>query len=264
MEQTHFTDDSALVSEYSIMQDENLFPHRNRAQFAMLPFISDKVRQSDKKRFINVFEAGFGSGFTTKLLLGVDPRICVTAVDYSEEMFKQGIVTLEQLASQNGGKVETHNNVAFYSDKGQKRVEYLHMGLEESLDQVFNKPRFDGFASGYCLHSFTPEQRENIFRGISRILVPGGFYANGDRYAYDDEQEHQKALQENNKGYEVLLEAGLPHLYKEWIEHSAQDDTHRFTHAEQQRLLETNGFTKGKMIFRDCLAATFVAQKLDR
>lgn len=256
MTQTNFTD--KLLENYEIIHE--LWKNGTDSQAAMISFISDIIKQNNKKHF-NILEAGFGDGYTTKLLLGTSPNVSVTAVDDNAKMFEKGIVTLEQIAAQNGGKVATGKKRAMlYTPEGSLRAEYLHMGVEESFEH-FTSASFDGFASGWCLHSCTLEQRERIFKGLSKVVAPGGFYANADRYGHDDEQEHQIALEQQLENYRKLIDAGLPQMYKEWIAHSAQDETHRFTPSEQQKLLTANGFNKGKNIFRDGLAATFVSQK---
>jgi len=132
--------------------------------------------------------------------------------------------------------------------------------IEDGLKQ-FAPDYFDGLASGYMLHNFTPAERAAVFPYIARVIKSGGFYINVDKYAVDDTERHKRDYSATIALLDRLEENGYPQIKLEWIDHYEKDDLIKFTHAEQQKLLTDNGFMPGIVIFKERIDETFVAYK---
>jgi tRNA (cmo5U34)-methyltransferase len=206
---------------------------------------------------VTVLEAGPGTGITTLELLKADSKVKVVAVDNEEKM-------LEAVK----GRFEKNDEI-------KNRVEFVMADILTYLETLPDA-KFDAFASVYTLHNFNPEFRNKVIVQIARILKSGGIFINGDKYAEDDIELHDKDLRGEIANYEKFVSVAekaeqegdfekakhFRDLKKEWTDHMWQDDKVKITVNEQEEMLNDLGFSEIKWGKRDDLVSTISAIKV--
>lgn len=218
-------------------------PHRQEMQELIGSFIKNEFRDKDIKQ-IKVLEIGCGTGFTTKIILESDTRIEVFAVDNELKM-------LEQAES---------NLAPFIADD---KIELIHEDGLEFLEKQ-NSNSYDVFASSETIHNFDKEYRQKILEELYRVLKPTGIFINADKYALDDESQHEESLNWQLQEFQnKLTPLGRQDLLKEWTQHYLEDDKPEKIIKESKAIdiMKSMGFKEINIIFRKKMEAVLIARK---
>ncbi len=190
----------------------------------------------------NVLELGGGTGITTLSLLSAADNIKVLSVDSEPEM-------------QNQAK----RNLADWVGRGR-----LSFSGDDALTALRALPdaSVDAMASAYTLHNFPGEYRRLALLEIFRVLRPGGYFINGDRYALDDVVAHTRNTQHEIANYfRVLTELQRLDLLEHWIIHLFNDESehHIMREAVARAQMAAAGFTQIACCHRQGVNALFTA-----
>lgn len=218
-------------------------PHREKFQ--------SKIQEEIKRRFkdstlneISILEIGCGVGRTTRNILEADERIKVMAVDNEPIVLSQARLSLEEFIRDCRVKLATCDALEF---------------LEEQKASSFS-----AFASAQTLHNFRRKYRERVITEIYRVLEPEGLFINADKYALDDETEHQKSLDWQLKKFEEsYTKIDRPDLAAEWTKHYLEDNKPGIImkESESKKAMERVGFKDIETVFREQMDAVMVAKK---
>ncbi|MGY6277798.1 methyltransferase domain-containing protein [Methylomonas sp. MgM2] len=150
-------------------------------------------------------ELGGGTGITTLSILSACEDVTVLSVDNEPTMQKQAEQSLRDWVER--------GRLSFSADDALAALRGL---ADESVNIV---------ASAYTLHNFEQAYRKRVVGEIYRVLVPGGRFINGDRYALDDVQLHTRNTQQEVAGYfEVLKRMDRLDLLEQWVLHVIGDE----------------------------------------
>jgi ubiquinone/menaquinone biosynthesis C-methylase UbiE len=188
-------------------------------------------RQSAEPAY--VVELGSGTGITTLSILSADDRVKVLSVDNEPTMQKQAKQNLQEWAD--AGRLEF--------DGGDALSALLSMA-PDSIDLI---------ASAYTLHNFEAGYRKQVLQEIYRILKPGGWFINGDRYALDDVSAHTRSTQKEVGGYfKALISLNRLDVLEHWIIHLLSDESENHIMRETVALkqLAESGFKQIKLTNR--------------
>ena len=228
-------------------EEYNLFklacPHFEELENTLGKIIKEQFQDKNNSE-IKVLEIGCGPGFTTLILLDSDERTKIIAVDNESVMIKQAKEILKE-----------------YVDNSRVQL------IEEDALEFFKKQSsnsFDVFASGFTLHNFPNDFREEVLKEIYRILKPESIFVNADKYALDNESEHKQSLKWQLQQFkEKYSEINRPDLIEEWTSHYLEDDKPEVIMKESEAMESMNkiGFKKIKIVFREQMDAVLVAEK---
>ncbi|MDD1621082.1 MAG: class I SAM-dependent methyltransferase [Methylococcaceae bacterium] len=174
---------------------------------------------------VGVVELGGGTGITTLSILSSDDRLSVLSVDNEP--------TMQNQAKQNLRHWLDAGRLVFCGDDALTALRSL---ASESVDIL---------ASAYTLHNFERDYRKQVIGEMFRVLKPGGWFVNGDRYALDDISAHTRGTQQEVKGYfKVLTGINRIDLLEHWIIHLFNDESenHIMREATALQQLAEAGF----------------------
>jgi len=194
---------------------------------------------------VSVLEIGCGPGPTSAAVLEADPRMSLACVENERVMVDQATEYLSP-----------------YIQAG--RVRLIHADALEYL-KACDSSSFDALVSGWTLHNFLVEYRQDVHNEIYRILRPGGLFINGDKYACDDAAKHALSLEWSlNRFYEVYTPAGHIALRDGWIIHMIEDNQPGVIMYEGAATtdLKRVGFSEVRTVWREQMEAVIIAQKL--
>ncbi len=155
---------------------------------------------------VRVVELGGGTGITTLSILSADDRLSVLSVDNEPTM-------------QNQAK----QNLQYWLDAG--RLTFCGDDALTALSSLATES-VDILASAYTLHNFERDYRKQVIGEMFRVLRPGGWFVNGDRYALDDISAHTRGTQQEVAGYfKVLTGINRIDLLEHWIIHLFNDES---------------------------------------
>lgn len=195
--------------------------------------MSEKVAQSvnayrleqREPRALTAFEIGTGTGITTQFILDALGEGSLTSVDNAPAMMIQAEAHLQEpLAS---GRLRLQRDDALHA---------LIALPTESMDLVL---------SAYTVHNFLEGYRREVIKEIHRVLKPGGWFVNGDRYGVDDPAEHLKTIQDEVRGFFIAFrEINRLDLLEQWVIHLLSDESeeHRMRLTAQIDGLQSIGF----------------------
>jgi len=218
-------------------------PNREELQNTIGKIIKEEFHRNPVDE-IRVLEIGFGTGYTTKIILNSDDRIRIVGVDSEEEMFKQAKENLSKFIEN-------------------KRVEMIKADALEFLKKQ-DSDSSDVFASALTLHNFERDCREKVIKECHRVLKQGGLFINADKYALDDEAEHKKTLKWQLQQFkEKFAQINRPDLIQEWTNHYLEDEKPEtiMQQSESIKSMSKNGFKDVKIVFRKQMEAVLVARK---
>tara|TARA_Y100000310_G_C20656794_1_gene802393 strand:+ start:1570 stop:2283 length:714 start_codon:yes stop_codon:yes gene_type:complete len=203
--------------------------------------IAKRYNNSEQK-IIGALELGCGPGYTTSVILSADSRIRVKAVDNEPVMISQARTCLDDYVKE--GRVELVEQDALI---------YLQSLEDESVDV---------FASGFTLHNFNNEYRNQVLNEVYRIMKKGGLFVNADKYARDEEhnEDLQWQLQQFKEKYRAI---GRNDLEEEWVRHYLEDNNPEILMNEKESLngMQEMGFKEIRGVYRQHMEAVVVAAK---
>ncbi|WP_457619099.1 class I SAM-dependent methyltransferase [Lutibacter sp.] len=218
-------------------------PHFEELENTLGKIIKEQFQDKNNSE-IKVLEIGCGPGFTTLIILDSDKRTKVVAVDNEPVMIEQAKEILKEY---------TNNN----------RVQLTECGALEFLKKQSSNS-FDVFASGFTLHNFPNDFREQVLAEIHRVLKPEGIFVNADKYALDNESEHKQSLSWQLQQFkEKYSQINRPDLIKEWTNHYLEDNKPEVIMKESEAMKSMNkiGFKEIKIVFREQMEAVLFAKK---
>ncbi len=216
-------------------------PHYDELERVVGEVIAKRYSNSEQK-IIGALELGCGPGYTTSVILSADSRIRVKAVDNEPVMISQARTCLEDYVKE--GRVELVE---------QDALTYLQSLEDESVDV---------FASGFTLHNFDNEYRNQVLNEVYRIMKKGGLFVNADKYARDEEhnEDLQWQLQQFREKYDAI---GRPDLKEEWTKHYLEDEAPKVIMLEEEAIAEMKkiGFSSIDILLRKKMEAILSCQK---
>lgn len=166
--------------------------------------VGECCRQSTAS--VNLVELGGGTGITTLSILSANERVKVLSVDNEPTMQLQAKQHLQQWAE--AGRLKFCGDDALTA---------LLAMQSSSLDLI---------ASAYTLHNFEADYRKQVLSEIYRVLKPGGWFINGDRYALNDISAHTRSTQKEVEGYfKILTKIDRLDVLEHWVIHLFSDES---------------------------------------
>lgn len=218
-------------------------PHFEELENTLGKIIKEQFQDKNNSE-IKVLEIGCGPGFTTLIILNSDKRIKIVAVDNETVMIEQAKEILKEFV----------NN---------KRVQLVEADALEFLRKQ-SSDSFDVFASGFTLHNFPNDFREQVLKEIYRVLKPEGIFINADKYALNNESEHKQSLNWQLQQFkEKYSQINRPDLIDEWSSHYLEDDKPEVIMKESKAIKSMNKicFKNIKIVFRKQMEAVLFAEK---
>ena len=203
-----------------------------------------QFKAGDTRGEIRALEIGCGSGITTSYILSSREDIVLEAIDNEPGMIRQ--IT---------------ENLGFWRHEGRLRVlegaalEHLRTVPDNFLDLI---------ATGFTLHNFTSDYRNEVIREVFRCLRPGGLFVNADKYAVDDDERRFEELgAQLNRFFDTFIPLGKYELLNEWVVHNVADQAPERVMKEGESLegMAAAGFRKVKVLFRHGLEAVVKGEK---
>lgn len=185
-----------------------------------------------------VIDLGCGDGATSKPLLELLSKVKVVCVDIAPTMI-----------------TDAKKSLAFFSE----RVSYQVADALAYLQQQ-EAGTAEVIVSGWCLHNAPKEYRAQVFAEINRVLKPGGVFVSADKIALDDQEAHQRTLEQQINAFSIYQLTDHAHLQEEWTQHYLQDNLDRFTEAELHEYVQA-GFQELTMVERRCMDVVFMLKK---
>ncbi len=225
-----------LGEEYSLF--ESVYPHFNAFQEKIANELAQKC---DKKEWL-VLEIGCGPGPTSIRLLEANPKIKLICIDNEEKMISQAMQGLK---------------------KYKNRVEFVNSDALSFLKSS-EDTKFDAIVSGWTIHNFNDEYRNNVLKEILRVLKNKGVFINGDNYALDDLNKRYKefywSVRQLLKIYSKMKR--YDHCYK-WIMHIVEDEKEGVIMTEGKSIenMLSIGFNNPNIVWRKHMQAVLVASK---
>ncbi|MFM8859245.1 MAG: methyltransferase domain-containing protein [Methylocystis sp.] len=229
----------SLAAEYDLLR--LMCPN----SIKLAAMIGDKISHvfTDLKS-VKGFEIGCGTGICTHYILTYHTTLNLTSVAISSHMLVQAKDLLEkELAAGRLNLIE------------KDALAQLKLAPSQSLDFV---------ASNYAIHNFDISYRQEALNEILRILKPGGFFINGDRYAFDD-SPHQLEDTQNliREWFRLFKKIDRMDLLEDWIAHLMSDESPhilmRFNYSINQ--LKALGFIEVNVDFREGVDTLICAYK---
>jgi tRNA (cmo5U34)-methyltransferase len=204
--------------------------------------VAEFCRQTQEP--VRVMELGGGTGITTLSILSADRRLAVLSVDNEPTMQNQA-----------------RENLRHWVDAG--RLEFCGDDALTALKSLATDS-VDILASAYTLHNFERDYRKQVIGEMFRVLKPGGWFVNGDRYALDDISAHTRGTQQEIAGYfKALTGINRIDLLEHWIIHLFNDESenHIMREAIALRQLADAGFKQIELKQRMDVNALLTAVK---
>ena len=124
---------------------------------------------------------------------------------------------------------------------------------------------FDVFASGFTLHNFPKEFRDAVLKEIYKVLKPNWIFINADKYALDNEFEHNNSLKRQlNEFKNTYNEINRPDLIDERTSHYLEDNKPEVIMKETESVeeMKTIGYQDIVITFRKQMEAIIIAKKI--
>jgi len=189
-------------------------------------------------------EIGCGSGLSSRAFLDARDDLYLEAIDLAPTMLDQALHNLEEDITR--GRLVLHLTDA---------LSFLEQTPSDSLDLVL---------SNYAIHNFLDGYRTKVMKEIFRVMKPGAFFINGDRYGMDNPEEHLKALQEEVRGYfRVFKTMDRWDLLEDWVIHVLSDESldHVMRLTPSLDVMRDCGFDQIEILHRETVNTNLIARK---
>ncbi len=207
----------------------------------MRKLVGDTIADNNCDR---ILEIGCGSGYTTSEILLTNPHSNIIAIDNEPVMIKKAEISLDD-----------------YVREGQ--VEFIEADALLYL-QSLESESFDAFVSGFTMHNFRKDYRNELLSEAYRVLRRGGLFVNADKYAKYNIEEHKKDLELRlDKIKSVFKNIERNDLQEEWIKHYLEDENHNVIQREEKSIREMQelGFRHLEFTYRHEMEAILVGIK---
>ena len=226
-----------LSSEYDDLK--LVVPHYNEMQETLVKIASEYFKSRKSK----LLEVGMGTGVSTKAILDNVNNVYVVSIDNENQMVQQA-------------KRKLANYV---------KREIVELIEEDALKflKKQDSDSYDGFFSAYTLHNFDQRYREKFLEELTRVLRPGAFFVNSDKYAHDNPIKQKEELKWQLNEFLKFDEIGKPELRKEWSDHIIADEHEDLIMRQGKsiNLMKNLGYENIRMIFREHMEATLACEK---
>lgn len=189
-------------------------------------------------------EIGCGSGLSTRAFLDARPDLHLEGIDLAPAMLEQARVNLAK--DVDDGRLSLHLMDA---------LSFLQKTPTESLDLVI---------SNYAIHNFLDDYRKKVIQEMFRVMKPGAFFINGDRYGMDDPEQHLRAIQDEVRGYfSVFKEMKRWDLLEDWVIHVLSDESldHVMRLTPSLDWMRSCGFVDIDILHREAVNTNLIARK---
>ena len=230
-----------LLDEYALVR--LVVPHYDEIR----KIVGDQVKSRSvnlEQEPIYVLDLGSGSGYTTERVLLADPRVNVVGVDIEPVIIRQAEKNL-------GEYIENRRLRLVLNDA----LAYMRNLESESLDMV---------VSTFVIHNFEKDHRSKVYEELFRVLKIGGLFVNGDKYARDDNEQHQEDFEKRLQRFrDVFGRIERLDLANSWISHCLDDNVPGVLMKEGDAIKEMLGigFSDVQKIYRKEQEAIIVAKK---
>ena len=235
MEEPRFK--GTLSSEYDELK--LVVPHYNKMQETLVDIASEYCEGRKSK----LLEVGTGTGVSTKAILENFQDVNIISIDNEPQMMEQARI-----------------NLADYFNRG-----IVNLVEEDALKflKKQDSDSYDGFFSAYTLHNFDQRYREKFLEELTRVLRPGAFFVNSDKYAHDNPIKQKEELEWQLNEFLKFDEIGKPELRKEWSDHIIADEHEDLIMRQGKsiNLMKNLGYENIRLIFRQHMEATLACKK---
>lgn len=203
-----------------------------------------EYQQTSGRQECCAMEIGCGTGLSTYVLLATTKNVRFTALDSEPAMLEQAKGVLEEW--------KNSNRVKLVKDDALNALRNIE---DNCIDVV---------CSVYAIHNFFNDYRTEFLNEVHRVLVPGGIFLNGDRYALDDPWENTQLIKkEIGNWFEKLVSDNRLDLLKTWVLHVCEDESAAKQMQERKAtaLLKEIGFSNVQVLFREGVDAVIFASK---
>jgi tRNA (cmo5U34)-methyltransferase len=171
-----------------------------------------------EERCGSFLEIGPGAGELAERVLELEEKSHMTLVDYDP------FVML---------------NLKKKLDKYKKRTDFV---LADALDfmRQAKDDTFDVVYSSWVIHNFDVNQRERLLSNIYRVLKPGGFFVDLDKYVPDSLREETELFQMHLGRINALDFKGHEDVRQALILHEKEDRLPKYKMKRAESLIEMN------------------------
>jgi len=226
----------------TIAKEYDLWPIVDPAYHLLHESVIKRIEEGlagDPRSTISVFEIGYGTGHTTKMILEADPRIRIIGADPSSGMLAEA------------------NNLL----DGTELAERAQLCLGGALDVMPHYGPYAQVVSVCTLHNMVPSERPELCRLSFENLEPGGLYISGDKVAVNDPAQYLLMWDRWVRDFDGFLDHGLLDSYYYWRNHEVDDHLNRYTEAEAIGMLEAAGFVDVTIVERLNMYVVITARK---
>ncbi|MEY4684254.1 MAG: hypothetical protein RLZ25_713 [Pseudomonadota bacterium] len=231
----------AFAEEYAFLQ-------------LICPAVTECARRSSKAlaelparpdgSILRGLEIGCGSGLSTRVFLDARSDLTLEAIDLAPTMLDQARTNLAHDVASGRLTLELADALSF-----------LEKIPSDSLDLVI---------SNYAIHNFLEGYRAKVIQEVIRVMKPGAYFINGDRYGMDDPEQHLRALQDEVRGYFRVFKAiNRWDLLEDWVIHVLSDESldHVMRLTPSLDWMRATGFVAIEILHRETVNTNLIARK---
>lgn len=186
-------------------------------------------------------ELGFGTGFTTKVILAARPDLRLTALDSEPQMLPKARKYLKECLDGDRLSLKVTDALTFLKKTPTRRVDLV--------------------ATAATLHNFPVAYRAAVWKELARVLKPGGLFVNADKYAQSGAAQSNAIKARMDRYFGVAVPRRSFDWLKSVVLHYMADESpeRRMDEAAQTELMRSVGFVGIRCIYRMDMTAVIVA-----
>jgi SAM-dependent methyltransferase len=217
-------------------------PHFEEVQRQVAEAVAAHV-PADGSTSLRVLELGCGDGMTSASILARRPDVILTALNNEPGMIGHATERLR-------GPLQEGRCQVVHADA----LVYLRAQPPASVDVV---------ASALALHNSHRVYRHGVHEAIHRVLLPGGLFVNGDKFALDDTQRFAGLHVSLERFFDLLVPLGKLDLLRDCVLHNVADESPERVMREHEVVQELSsiGFQDVTIRCRYEVAAVLVATR---